>query len=458
MTAITSTTPSASQLARLLATLQARNSRAQATEAAAPDLRNADRAADALATAAPSTQIRGGATVSRLAPVLSAPAAPEPSTAALQTLHAALDGDAGPPAEMAVFMQSVVRTIGEQELPSLRGTDLPAAGLDDDAPSPTPPAALQDTFKSLIGLQSQDGELVFPTVKAREALSGLITPTTDGQEPLGTLLSDTPAIASVIDEANAMNDEELSVRMNSDPRFAVVLLLIAFLMKLAASQREQAAGMLVFAEKSVHDMGERMVDSAKQQQLAKVVALVVVVVVSTVAVGVGAKAAARNIKSIERNQVNTNRLHKDVAENELKLASGVNDPKAKTPVPLESAERHELRVAIARDNNQAAVLSAEHAVTQTNAAVANQAGQMLGQASNAAGNLAGSGHEIEAANLTARQEKRRADASAGQQVSQSIGQNTTKVDESGQALFRQAQQAEQDKADARNAIASHIGR
>lgn len=457
MIAINPVVPSASQPSRLLANLQAQTTPAQTTRApTAPDLRNADRAADALVTSLPRAQARSTA-ASRSLPTLNEPSAPVPTHAALQDLHAALDMSTDPRTDLAVFMRSVIGSVGAQERPSLRGTDLPPTERD-ETPSPVPAAALQEQFKSLIGLQSHNGELVFPTVKAREALSGLITPTTDGQEPLGALLSDTPAIASVIDEANALNDEELSVRMNSDPRFAFVLLLIAFLMKLAASQREQAAGMLVFAEKSVHDMGERMVDSARQQQLAKVVALVVVVVVSTVAVGVGAKAAARNIKSIERNQGNTNRLHKESAENELRLASGVTDPRAKTPVPLTSAERHQLREAIARDNNRAAVLSAEHAVTQTDAAVINQAGQMLGHAGNAAGNLAGSGHEIEAANLTARQEKRRADASAGQQVSQSIGQNTSKVDESSQALFRQAQQAEQDKADARNAITSHIGR
>lgn len=416
---------------------------AERTEAPVPLDRNQ---AELVASTLEKRATRGNVT-SSMVPALSTPTTAEPDAQALQGLYAALSADGAKP-QAGPFMHAAIRTVGERELPSLSHPD---AGQEPDA-------ALQEAFKSLIGLQSSDGELVFPTVKAREALSGLLTPTTDGQEPLGTLLSDTPALREVVDEANAMNDEELSVRMNSDPRFAFVLMLVAFLMKLAASQREQAAGMLIYAEKSVHDMGERMVDSAKQQQLAKVVALVVVVVVSTVAVGVGVRAAQNNIKSIGTNQARANTLNKDSSENQLRLASGINDPAAKTPTPLTSAERIQLREAITRDDNKAAVLAAKHAVTQTDSAVKTQTGQTLGQASNAAGSAAGSGHEIEAAHLTALQEKRRADASAGQQINQAMSQSTTKVDESTQAFFRQAQQAEQEKADTRNAITSNIGR
>jgi len=412
------------------------------TEAPVPLDRNQ---AELVASTLEKRATRGNVT-SRLVPALSTPTTAEPDAQALQGLYAALSADGAKP-QAGPFMHAAIRTVGERELPSLSHPD---AGQEPDA-------ALQEAFKSLIGLQSSDGELVFPTVKAREALSGLLTPTTDGQEPLGTLLSDTPALREVVDEANAMNDEELSVRMNSDPRFAFVLMLVAFLMKLAASQREQAAGMLIYAEKSVHDMGERMVDSAKQQQLAKVVALVVVVVVSTVAVGVGATAANRNINSIKTNQRTANDLNAKANKSEVKLASGANDAPAGS-APMSFSQHAKLREPITRARDQAKVLEAEHVKTQTTASVVNQAGQTLGQASNAAGSAAGSGHEIEAAHLTALQEKRRADASAGQQINQAMSQSTTKVDESTQAFFRQAQQAEQEKADTRNAITSNIGR
>lgn len=455
MTTISQTASATPTLSRLLADLQAQSTQSKATTAAAaPDRHNADRAADALATTAARPQPRSGA-LSRLAPTLSAPVAPEPKSAALQTLHAALDAEGAQPVQVAVFMQAVIRAVGEQEMTALRGAELPASEAGEQVASTVLPLLLQEQFKSLIGLQSNDGELVFPTVKAREALSGLMTPTTDGQEPLGALLSDTPAIASLLNEASAMNDEELSVRMNSDPRFAFVLMLIAFLMKLAASQREQAAGMLIFAEKSVHDMGERMVDSAKQQQLAKIVALVVVVVVSTVAVGVGATAANRNINSIKTNQRTANDLNAQANKSEVKLAAGVNDAPAGS-TPMSFGQRTALRTSITRNHEQAAVASAQHLKTQTSMSVVNQTGQTLGQAGNAAGSAAGSGHEIQAADLSAQQEKRRADATAGQQINQAISQNTSKVDESTQALFRQAQQAEQEKADARNAITNNI--
>ncbi len=431
---------------RAFAELQA----AKVKHAEKPDEGNAALAADALA-GRPMTP--RGSTMTRMAPTLTAPLAPEPDTDTLRSLQTSLAIPLVAPENTAEFLREALRVAAEE---ADEGVDNELSSLDTRSSSPRM-LELQEHFKAIVGLESENGELVLPTVQARAALKGLFLPSADGQEPPGELLSDTPIISSIVEDARRLSDDELQVRMNADPRFAVVLMLVAFLLKMSASQREQAASMLVIAEKAIADMGDWMVDSAKQQRMAKVITLAVVIVVSTMAVGLSITAANRNIASIKHKQGEAYKLQSKASADELKIARGVNDaPGGSTP--MTDSQRTVLRQDVVRDRHAADIKLASHAKTQTTMSMFHQTGQVMGQAGNAAGSVAGSGHEIEAARMTARQEMRRADANAGQQTSQTMNQNVNKSDESAQDALRKAIQGEQDRADANNLISGRIGK
>ncbi len=320
-----------------------------------------------------------------------------------------------------------------------------------------PLITVQENLKVLIGLVSPDGSMAYPSIEDLASISGRTSSASLEQAAVGELLSDAPLVRSVIEEAADMPEEEFSIRLHTDPRFAYVLMLVAFLMKLAASQREVAASMLVFAEKSIQDMGARMIDSARQQQLAKVVSLAVVVVVSAVAVSVATTAAVKNVNSIRSNQVKANGLNKDAAEMDVKLAKGYTNGAYGTNGRLVSQDQRVVLGKAAGDKrNQAAELMATHNLNATQNAVLTQTGQVVGQSANATGNVAGSGHEITAAEMTAQQEKRRVDSSTGQQTSQAIVQSAGKADENSTHLFQVAAQAEQERSNTRDEIARHI--
>lgn len=342
-----------------------------------------------------------------------------------------------------------VPTSEERAHLSAAGGEVPRSLLD-----PARLAAVEVQLATLVGLRSGNGALVYPSPADLAALAGTAPPTSAEAAALGELLGHAPNLRAAIEEASSMDEKELAVRLHTDPRFAHVLLLVGFLMKLAASQREQAMAMLGIAEQAIKDMGSNMVESAKQARLAKVVALVVVVVVSAAAVAVGLTAATKNIGSIRNHQVKANTLNNDAAKAELKLAKGINEVGRASP--MTQAQRTALREQIIDSRNQASAMTAAHGVHTTQSSVITQTGQVVGQAANAGGNVAGSGHEITAAELTARQEKRRADASTGQQTSQAEVQNAGKADETLANLFRQMQQAEQDKADTNSAILHRI--
>ncbi len=313
---------------------------------------------------------------------------------------------------------------------------------------------VRDQVQVLVGLLDGNSPQVLPTSADLAVLGGTVPPATEDAAALIALLDSAPSVRDVAEEASRLDEKEFSVRMATDPRFAVVLLLVGYLMQLAATQREQAMAMLGFAEQAIKEMGINMVESAKQARLAKVVALVVVVVVSAAAVAVGTAAASRNIGSIRNHQVKANALNKDAAATEVDIAMGVN---GRGSAQAQTAEgRETLRQTLVEKRGHAAEEFAKHGVRGTQSAVITQTGQVLGQAANAGGSAAGSGHEITAAELTARQEKRRTDSNTGQQSSQGIGQNAGKIDETQANLFRQMQQAEQDKADTNNEIARKL--
>jgi|GEM_PF-2458124 len=419
------------------------------------DEAQAGRIADVLASAS-----RGTGPTSNGAPLLESPSRPPANKDELAMLAASLSigmGGADAGAIQNAFSELSHSAILALD-PDVQKQIQDAGGTVPDSLMATAPfVAVQQNLKALIGLVSPDGSMAYPSIEDLAAISGRTSSATFEQTALGALLSDAPLLKSLIEEAGDMSDEELPVRLHTDPRFAYVLMLVAFLMKLAASQREVAASMLVFAEKSIQDMGARMVDSAKQQQLAKVVSLAVVVVVSAVAVSVATTAAVKNVNSIRSNQVKANGLNKDAAEMDVKLAKGYTTGAYGTNGRAVSQDqRMVLGKASVDKRNQAAELMATHNLNATQSAVLTQTGQVVGQSANATGNVAGSGHEITAAELTAQQEKRRVDSSTGQQTSQAIVQSAGKADESSTHLFQQAAQAEQERSNTRDEIARHI--
>ena len=312
--------------------------------------------------------------------------------------------------------------------------------------------AVQRDAEVLIGLVSANGAIVMPTVRDLAALSGREPPTTTGQEVLRALLKDAPALRAVIDDLSALSEAELPVKMKTDPRLDYVLLLVAMLMTLAATQREQAASMLVFAERAVHAMGQFIVRGAEQIRNAKVLNAIVGTAVGVGGVALGGLMAHRNVTSIRTNQRDATNFNNRAAMNEYKMQSGA----ALTPGRLEPIHHKVLQREIINDQKFAAQANAMHSLNLTQNAVGTQAAQVIGQSANTVGSLAGTGHELEAAHLAAQQEKRRNDASTGQQVNQTMSQNAGKIDDAQAALFRQAQQAEQEKADTRNDIVRHM--
>jgi len=328
--------------------------------------------------------------------------------------------------------------------------------LPDELMDTAPFLAVRQNLVRLIGLVSPDGSMAYPSAEDLAAISGRTSSASFEQKAVGELLSDAPGVQRLLDEASDLSEDELPLRLHTDPRYAYVLMLVAFLMKLAASQREVAASMLVFAEKSIQDMGARMIDSAKQQQLAKVVALAVVVVVSAVAVTAAVGVAAANVKNIGQNQVKANALNRQAAEADHALASGYTTGTRGSGNPLTHAQRNELRAHATEKRNQANELMAAFQVNSARTAVGSQTSQALGQAAVTTGNAAGSGHEITAAELTAQQEKRRGDATTGQQTSQSVTQSAGKADENIAHLFQQAVQAAQERSNTRDDITRHI--
>lgn len=418
--------------------------------AVGPDTAAAESAADALARA------RGVPRAGLTAPQLQAPQRHALDAAQAQTLLLPADENSGDgesaSAALAALLQAALRSLDAptQLLIAQSGGTVPRELL-----ATAPFVAVKEALQKLTGLVSGNGAIAQPSVRDLAALSGTAPPSTPETEALRRLLEDAPEVRQAIDELATLEEEELPLRLTTDPRLSYVLLLVAMLMSLAATQREQAASMLLFAEKSIQDMGSRMIDSAKQQQLAKIVSLAVVVVASVAAVGLGASMAGRNVNSFRGEQTKVNQLNAKAASLEADLAKGSNLVRADGGI-VTAGERQSIRADINAARGEAAELSASHSINLTNNAVGMQASQAIGQGSNSAGQVAGSGHEIEAAQLTAQQEKRRNDAATEQQVNQSTTQNAGKLDESGSALFRQAQQAEQDRADTRNDIARRL--
>lgn len=414
----------------------------------------AGRIADVLASAGRRTGM-----TSNGAPLLDSPSRAPVNKDELATLAASLSTGAGGPDAVALqdafseLNRSAVLALDPEAEKQIQDAD---GKVPDSLMDTAPFLAVQQNLKTLIGLASPDGSMAYPSIEDLASISGRTSSASLEQAAVGELLSDAPLVRSLIEEAADMREEEFSIRLHTDPRFAYVLMLVAFLMKLAASQREVAASMLVFAEKSIQDMGARMVDSARQQQLAKVVSLAVVVVVSAVAVSVATTAAVKNVNSIRSNQMGANKLNTEAAKTDVNLAQGY----IRGAYSNGSAVSHDQRVVLGKASvdkrNQAAELMATHNLNATQNAVLTQTGQVVGQSANATGNVAGSGHEITAAELTAQQEKRRVDSSTGQQTSQAIVQSASKADESSTHLFQQAAQAEQERSNTRDEIARHI--
>ncbi len=306
-----------------------------------------------------------------------------------------------------------------------------------------------------LGLVTADGALVYPTPAQMRALAGLET-VAASMQMAGELLSDAPALQAELAKASAVPEEELPIRMTSDPRMAYVLMLVAILMQMNASQREQAVAMVNLAVQSVQAMGESMERSAKSTQTAKIVVLAVGAVVAGGGVAMGGVAAYRGISSLRANKVNQDALSVKAGAVNSESALGLNNApsgSAATP-PHVAATRNLAQTA----SERASTLESSHAVNNLQNGVVSSGAHALTQAGTSAGAVAGSPYDLESTGHSVDAEKDRVHKDVEFDLGNRINQDVSKTSEAERALFTVYSNRGQDNKQAADHIVGNMKR
>jgi len=377
----------------------------------------------------------------RLAPELAAPGAPPLAIAQLAVQVP----------QMAGQHPAMVPGASSEAFVSLHRAAAALAATGTDQPD----EAVLQAAERLVGRVSRDGTLVYPTAAQIRALAGLERVPHE-QEWMGELLSDAPELQAELVKASSIPEEELPVRMASDPRMAYVLMLVAILMQMNASQREQAVAMVNLAVQSVQAMGESMERSAKSTQTAKIVVLAVGAAVAGGGVAMGGVAAYRGISSLRANKVNQDALAVKGGAVNSESALGLNNApsgSAATP-PHVSATRNLAQTA----SERASTLESNHAVNNLQNVVVNNGAHAVTQAGTSAGAVAGSPYDLQSTGHSVDAEKDRVHKDVEFDLGNRINQDVSKTSEAERALFTVYSNRGQDNKQAADHIVGNMKR
>lgn len=320
----------------------------------------------------------------------------------------------------------------------------------------TPPALLVDQARTLITLATADGQLVLPTPAEVRALAGAADGVPPGREALHALLSDAPAVRDVLDELAQLPDEELKMRRGGNARTDFVLLLVALLMKMSASQREQAVAMVELAVQSLSAMTDSMVASAKATQSAKIATAVVGALVAAFGVGVGGVAAYKGVQNLRSNKTTADAASANADHTNSQTAVGMNRAPAGATARPPQVETMRQRPQTLQEAS--AVDQTKLAVSNTQAGVAINAGQAVTQASVSVGTVAGTPKDLESTAHTVDSERDRINKDIEVELGSKINQDANKSSESQQAMFNTLVTLEQDNHDAVKHVVGNMRR
>lgn len=386
------------------------------------DEANARRAADSAARAVePSRQERAR----RAGPELAPPTAPLLGAAGLATLLPAMAGQhpAMVPGATAEAFVQLHRTAAVSQ-----------AG-----------APVQAQARLLIGLATPDGQLIFPTPAQMRALAGTGDGLPPGLEPLHAALDDAPALREAVDELAKRNGEE-PLGLNGNSRTDYVLLLVALLLKMGASQREQSVAMVNLAAQSVTAMTDSMVSSAKATQSSKIATAVVGGLVAAGGVGIGGVAAYKGVQNLRTNKTTADVSTAQANHANSQTAVGMNTAPAGAAARPPHVEALRQRPQALQEG--AAVSETEFAANNTHIGVIANAGQAVTQTGVSVGAVAGSPMELEATAHTVDSERDRVNKDIEMEVGSKMNQDANKTSESQQAMFNTLVSLEQDNYDA----------
>lgn len=306
-------------------------------------------------------------------------------------------------------------------------------------------APVQAQARLLIGLATPDGQLAYPTPAQMRALAGTGDGLPPGLEPLHAALVDAPALREAVDELAKRNGEE-PLGLNGNSRTDYVLLLVSLLMKMGASQREQAVAMVHLAVQSLTAMTDSMVSSAKATQSSKIATAVVGGLVAAGGVGIGGVAAYKGVQNLRTNKTTADVSTAQANHANSQTAVGMNTAPAGPAARPPHVEALRQRPQALQEG--AAVSETEFAVNNTYIGVMANAGQAVTQTGVSVGAVAGSPMELEATAHTVDSERDRINKDIEVEIGSKVNQDANKTSESQQAMFNTLVSLEQDNHDA----------
>lgn len=307
-------------------------------------------------------------------------------------------------------------------------------------------APVQQQARLLLGLASPDGQLTYPTAADMRALAGTGDGVPPGLEPLHALLSDSSPLREAVDELARRPDHGGTLEPTGNARTDYVLLLVALLMKMGASQREQAVAMVNLAAQSLAAMTASTVESAKATRSSKIVTAVAGGLTAAAGVGTGGAAAYKGVQNLRANKVTADASNAQANQANSQTAVGMNNAPAGSTARPPHVEALRQRPQALQE--AAALSETEFAVNNTYIGVVANAGQAVTQTSVSIGAVAGAPLEVEATGHTVDAERDRLNKDVEVELGSKINQDANKTAESQQALFNTLVTMEQDRNDA----------
>jgi|GEM_PF-6685668 len=330
---------------------------------------------------------------------------------------------------------------------------MPVAATD----TATPTAVLQRIGALLPGGAAAMGPLAGTTTRSLSpeieatleivaGSGGLTHATPDDLEAVMELLDDAPELRTAVEDAKGKDEAEWMKLVGSMDRFNFILLLVNMLMKMAAMNREQAAAMVSFAERSIHEMGDRIREGAQEKRRGAIIGMVVGTVIAGAGVGLGAVAAAKNVNSIKRVDGKAQKLSNEAEQLRLEHAKGATT----APAGDQATIHHDTVLRATNKPQQSAEIHAQHLQNMSQNAVITQGGHAITQMSSSSSNVAVSEAEVKAAEKAREQQIHQQNADTGRKVADTSTQQAAKEDENHKAMLQKMQellQARNDTAD-----------
>lgn len=317
-------------------------------------------------------------------------------------------------------------------------------------------AALIEQAQQLIRQVAGEGELALPSRAEMRALAG------DGEglqtDPawLREVLDDEPSVRAALDEAAQQADEPRWGGMGGNPRTDFVLVLVALLMKMSASQREQAVAMVHLAVQSLAAMTQSMVDSAKSNQAAKITGAVVGGFVAAAGVGMAGVGAYKGVQNLRTNKMAADASNAEANRLNHQTAVGMNNaPAGATARPSHLEALRQRPQAL---QEAAAVHETQYAINTTELGVLNNAAQAVTQTGASIGAVAATPFDLQSKDHDVDSERDRVSKDIQVDLGSKTNQDASKTGEIQQAMFATMVTIAQDGTDTAKHVVSKMNR